>query len=565
MRKPASGEGYCPMSNGGSTQLRTTARSPSSSPMTRAEAGTASADASATSPAPTARRPHPDVPPCTVADARRARSASQPRASAANAAPWTSQGLRVADPEQDHRGQHGGQPEDRQQRGEPRPAQVEVGQRRPQQAGQQPEQPGSTSSGPSPSTGGSVVSRSFHPWIAWSTSVDSVWPPGTKAVSPTDRRHSGPAEQEEHHGEDEHRRDERPAERPAQVGHHHGDDGPEHADDEERPPGEGGRQTAEGHRRQQSTKARSTSGVAVGDQVAGPGPGLGVDVTHRRLHRSRPPRSSWAARCRTGRPPVSVTRLVPSGSSTTAKRRTSGGNAAEPRSRSVKEVSLATDQEEQAAVRRDRRGPAAGRHDAGVPEVGAAHGVERQVPVGAGRGGRSRRRRRRRTRRARRGRRSTRPPTWRPRTPRRCSTRRARRRPRGPRGCGGCRGTAGPAARTPPSRPSPWPRSASGCGAGRRRGRTRAGRGRRGRSGRPRRSRRPRGRAAARRRASRAAPSAGAPAPRAPGVHTMSREKTPTGSPRRVVAGPTRMTPRRSVRMVNDSSCTPPAGSDPMP
>ena len=49
------------------------------------------------------------------------------------------------------------------------------------------------------------------------------------------------------------------------------------------------------------------------------------------------------------------------------------------------------------------------------------------------------------------------------------------------------------------------------------------------------------------------------------GVHTMSREKMPIGSPRRVVAGPTRMTPRRSVRMVNDSSCTPPAGSEPMP
>ena len=110
-----------------------------------------------------------------------------------------------------------------------------------------------------------------------------------------------------------------------------------------------------------------------------------------------------------------------------------------------------------------------------------------------------------------------------------------------------------------PSRPpSPWPTTASGCGAGRHRGRTRAARGRPGRSGRPRRSRRPRGRAAGRRPASPAAPSAGAPGPRAPAVHTTSREKMPTGSPRRVVAGPTGMTPRRSVRMVKHSSCVSP-------
>ena len=136
---------------------------------------------------------------------------------------------------------------------------------------------------------------------------------------------------------------------------------------------------------------------------------------------------------------------------------------------------------------------------------------------------------------------------------------RGRRRRRGPRGCAGCRGTAGPAARTPPSRPSPWPRSASGCGAGRRRGRTRAARGRRGRSARRRRSRRPRGRAAARRRASPAAPSAGAPAPRATRrPHHVARED----AERVAAAGGGRarraITPRRSVRIVKDSSCARP-------
>ena len=64
-----------------------------------------------------------------------------------------------------------------------------------------------------------------------------------------------------------------------------------------------------------------------------------------------------------------------------------------------------------------------------------------------------------------------------------------------------------------------------------------------------RRSRRPRGRAAVRRRATRAAAGADAPAPRCTGVQTTSREKMPTGSPRRVIAGPTAITPRRSVRI----------------
>ena len=97
----------------------------------------------------------------------------------------------------------------------------------PSRPASRPSSHGSTSSGPSPSTGGSVVSRSFQPKIAWSTSVDSVGPPGRKAVSPTDRRHSGPPSRKNTHGEDQHRRDERPAERPAQVGHGHGDDRPE--------------------------------------------------------------------------------------------------------------------------------------------------------------------------------------------------------------------------------------------------------------------------------------------------------------------------------------------------
>ncbi len=42
-----------------------------------------------------------------------------------------------------------------------------------------PDSHGSTSSGPSPSTGGSVVSRSFQPKIAWSATRARVEPPGS--------------------------------------------------------------------------------------------------------------------------------------------------------------------------------------------------------------------------------------------------------------------------------------------------------------------------------------------------------------------------------------------------
>ena len=51
---------------------------------------------------------------------------------------------------------------------------------------------GRTSSGPSPSTGGSVVSRSFHPKTAWSATRASVEAPGSRELSPRDRRQSGP-------------------------------------------------------------------------------------------------------------------------------------------------------------------------------------------------------------------------------------------------------------------------------------------------------------------------------------------------------------------------------------
>ena len=81
--------------------------------------------------------------------------------------------------------------------------------------------------------------------------------------------------------------------------------------------------------------------------------------SHRTLQRRRPPRSSLAARCRTGRPPVSVTRLVPSGSTTMPKRRTSGGKAAE-RAEQVGERRLAAaDEEREAACREPACWPAA--------------------------------------------------------------------------------------------------------------------------------------------------------------------------------------------------------------
>ena len=106
---PPAARGSWPTSNGGSTQLRTTARSPSSSPMTRAEAGTASAEASATSPAPTASRPQPGG--AAVHGRRRPPGAQRQPAQGQRRehGALDGQGLRVADAEQDHRGQHGGE------------------------------------------------------------------------------------------------------------------------------------------------------------------------------------------------------------------------------------------------------------------------------------------------------------------------------------------------------------------------------------------------------------------------------------------------------------------------
>ncbi len=51
---------------------------------------------------------------------------------------------------------------------------------------------GSTSSGLAPSTGGSVVSRSFQPNSSWSVNVFRVEAPGTYAAAPVERRQSGP-------------------------------------------------------------------------------------------------------------------------------------------------------------------------------------------------------------------------------------------------------------------------------------------------------------------------------------------------------------------------------------
>ena len=134
--------------------------------------------------------------------------------------------------------------------------------------------------------------------------------------------------------------------------------------------------------------------VPVGQQRVGPDPGAGAGASsgggraHRTLQRRRPPRSSLAARCRTGRPPVSVTRLVPAGSTTIPKRRTSGGNAA-ARAQEVGELGVGTaDEEGEAGVAGQLGGLPAGLDDAAVAEVGAADRVEREVAVGSRRTGR---------------------------------------------------------------------------------------------------------------------------------------------------------------------------------
>ncbi len=290
--------------------------------------------------------------------------------------------------EQDDRGEHGGQPEDGQQGGEPRTPQVEVGQRRPQQPGEESEQPRQHEQRTV-----AVDRRQRREEVL--PAVDRLVDERGQRLASRDEgrvthrpQAQGAAEQEEHEGEDEHRRDERPAECPAQVCHGHGDDGTGHADDEERPPGEGGRETAQGHPRQQQDEDQVDDGMAVRQQVAGPGAGPGVDVTHRRLQQQQAAEVLAGGEVQDGKTPGLGD---PAGALGVEHDREASHLGREGR-RAAQQVGeggvLATHQEEQAAVGRDHRGPTAGRHDAGVPEVGTADGIERQVAVGPGRGGR---------------------------------------------------------------------------------------------------------------------------------------------------------------------------------
>ena len=119
------------------------------------------------------------LPPCTAALARRARIASQARASAVKTAPCTTSDSgwrtpsRIA-PERTTVIPATGSRAASQARRTGRWASA-----LPTSPATIPASHGSTSSGPSPSTGGSVVSRSFQPKTAWSATRARVPAPGS--------------------------------------------------------------------------------------------------------------------------------------------------------------------------------------------------------------------------------------------------------------------------------------------------------------------------------------------------------------------------------------------------
>ena len=176
------------MSKGGSTQLRATTRSSPTQPLA-GRARPAATTSIATAPA---LRTHDVLPPCTEALARRARSASHASASPAKTEPWSSSdwGWRTPStmaPDSTVVIPSTGSAAESQARRTGRWARAS-----PTRPASRPDIHGSTSSGPSPSTGGSVVSRSFQPKTAWSATRARVVEPGSTEVSPSERRHSGP-------------------------------------------------------------------------------------------------------------------------------------------------------------------------------------------------------------------------------------------------------------------------------------------------------------------------------------------------------------------------------------
>ena len=134
------------------------------------------------------------LPPCTAALARRARSASQARASAAKTAPCTSSDCGVADAEQDRAGRA---PRSSRATGSRAASQARRTGRwasaLPTSPATIPASHGSTSSGPSPSTGGQRGEQVLpaedrlvgHRGRGCRTRA-------AMAVSPSERRHSGP-------------------------------------------------------------------------------------------------------------------------------------------------------------------------------------------------------------------------------------------------------------------------------------------------------------------------------------------------------------------------------------
>ena len=287
-------------------------------------------------------------------------------------------------------------------------------------------------------------------------------------------------------------------------------------------------------------------------QQAWAGPGCGCRCRPACAHRHAPAQQAaevlLAARWSTGRPPVSVTRLVPVGSTTMREAADLGRERRGRRRMSLKVVSAAADQEQQAGVgRHPSLACAAGLDEAAVAR--SRRGTRRRAPGGRRSpvgGVRRRRRRTPRTRRARRARRSTRPPTSPTRSPRvgpgrgRSSTtivawlRRVSRywrtsrldSPLGGHHLG--RGAPVDVAQVVAGDVLAQRVEGEVALADRRR------------------SRRPRGRAAGRRRASPAAPSAGAPAPRARASTPRRARRCRPG--RRDGSSPARPGSRRGAR-----------------
>ena len=206
------------------------------------------------------------LPPCTVALARRARTASQASASPANTDPCSTSDCGCRTPSRIAPDSTTVMPST----GSAAASQARRtgwwASARPTSPASRPASHGSTSSGPSPSTGGSVVSRSFQPKTAWSATRASVDGPGQHGGVAQRAQAQRAPEEEEHHQADHHRGDDRPPGCAGQVGDRDGDDRTQHPDDEVARAGERGAEGGQRDRGEREGERDVGPGVPVGQQ-----------------------------------------------------------------------------------------------------------------------------------------------------------------------------------------------------------------------------------------------------------------------------------------------------------